>query len=165
MPDLAYELHDLVLTLDRAAEQRLRPLRLSYRRLLALIVVDEHPDLTSRDLAGALGVTPPAAGALVRDLLDRGLLADVAAPGSGNRRALRRTDAGAQLAGAATDRLGGALDDAVRGLGLDPDELAETIRAVHAAVRDPAVDRPEPATGAATALVPEAATAGRQELS
>ena len=37
--DLAFELHDLVLTLDRTAERLLTPHGLSYNRYVALVVI------------------------------------------------------------------------------------------------------------------------------
>lgn len=135
--DFAYELHDLVLTLDRHAEALLRPEGLSYRRYVALVIVGEHPGLTGRDLAGGLGITEAAVSGLVRRLLADGLIHDLAPAGSGHVRRLAITDTGADLRDRGSTVLGSTLDDAVRRLGFEPAELAATIRTIHDAVRTP----------------------------
>ena len=135
--DLAYELHDLVLTLDRWAERRLRSVGLNYNRYVALVVVCEHPGVSGRQLAGPLRVSEAAASGIVRSLLDAGLVEDTAQKGDGNVRRLRATPAGVGLRATCSDLLGSALDTAARGIGVDPESLALSIRALHDQVRSP----------------------------
>lgn len=133
--DLAYELHDLVRTLDREAERMLRPEGLSYRRYVALIVVAEHPGVTGRRLAGALGVTEAAASGIVRTLIEGGLVGNMAVPGSGNVRHLRITAEGEALLERCAALLGDSLDENARAANVDPAQLARTIRTLHDEVR------------------------------
>ncbi|MDO5052764.1 MAG: MarR family transcriptional regulator [Pseudoclavibacter sp.] len=133
--DLAYELHDLVLTLDRWAEASLRPHGLSYNRYLALVIIAEHPGLTGRRLAEPLRVSEAAVSGIVRSLLAAGLVEDASSPGSGYVRRLRVSPAGSELLARCSGLLGSALDDSARAVGLDPRELAKTIRALHDHVR------------------------------
>lgn len=133
--DLAYELHDLVRTLDLAAERILRPDGLSYRRYVALVIIGEHPGVSGRDLAGALGVSDAAVSAIVRRLLGDGLVRDLTVAGAGNIRRLALTDGGAELRDRCSALLGSSFDENVRRVGIDPHELAATIRAIHDEVR------------------------------
>ncbi|WP_432542436.1 MarR family winged helix-turn-helix transcriptional regulator [Kineococcus sp. SYSU DK002] len=136
--DLAHELHDLVRTLDRHAERVLRPEGLSYHRYVALVITSEHPGITGRQLAGALGVSEPSTSALVRQLMSAGLLRDTAPAGAGNVRRLEVTDLGRSTRQRCTDLLGGALERSARRIGLDAAGLATTVRALHDEVRRPA---------------------------
>lgn len=142
--DLAHELHDLVRTLDRHAERALRPEGLSYHRYVALIITSEHPRITGRQLAGALGISEPSASALVRQLMSAGLLRDVAPLGAGHVRQLELTEVGEATEQRCTDLLGGALEHSARRIGLDATELAITVRALHEEVRRPATDDSAP---------------------
>lgn len=135
--DLAFELHDLVRTLDAHAEAMLRTSGLSLRRYVALVIVSEHPGLTGRQLAAGLGISEAATSAIVRRLLDDGVVHDVARPGAGNVRMLALTDAGEASVERAGALLGDALDHAVRGLGLNPAVVAATIRSIHDEVSAP----------------------------
>lgn len=129
--DLAYELHDLVRTLDRQAERMLRPLNLTYNRYLALEIVGEHPGVSGAQLARALGITEASCSALVRRLIADVHATDLAEKGSGNVRRLQLTEDGELLRAKASHALGGAFDDVVRSLGFDPLRLAQTIRSIH----------------------------------
>lgn len=140
--DLAYELHDLVRTLDKWAEQKLRPEGLSYNKYVALVIVSEHPGLTGRDLARALGVTEAAGSGIVRALLAAGLIADGSRSGAGNVRRLSITEPGATVLARCSAMLGSSLDDNAVAIGLDPHRLAETIRALHDEVRTVRVATP-----------------------
>lgn len=142
--DLAHELHDLVRTLDRHAERALRPEGLSYHRYAALIITSEHPGITGRRLAGALGISEPSTSALVRQLMSAGLLRDVAPVGAGNVRRLELTDHGESAKQRCTDLLGGALEQSARRVGLDAADLATAVRALHDEVRRPARADPGP---------------------
>lgn len=133
--NLAHELHDLVLTLDRWAERMLRPQGLTYNRYVALVVVAEHPGVAGRHLAGALRVSEAAASGIVRSLLEAGLVENVAPAGSGHRRQLWITPDGGALLERCAALLGSSLDDNARAIGLDPQELARTIRALHDELR------------------------------
>lgn len=133
--DLAYELHDLVRTLDKWAERKLRTAGLSYNKYVAMVIISEHPGLTSRDLAQGLGVTEAGGSGIVRTLLSAGLIADEAPPGAGNIRRLNITEFGAAILARCSAMLGSSLDDTATAIGLDPHELATTIRALHDEVR------------------------------
>ena len=133
--DLAYELHDLVRTLDKWAERRLRFEGLSYNKYVAMVIISEHPGLTGRDLAQALGVTEAAGSGIVRSLLAAGLIVDGAPFGAGNIRRLDITEPGVALLARCSAMLGSSLDDTAAAIGLDPHELATTIRALHDEVR------------------------------
>lgn len=135
--DLAYELHDLVFTLDRDAETLLKPYGLTYRRYVALVIIGEHPGLTGRDLAGGLSVTEAATSGIVKKLLTQGLIRNLADVGSGHVRRLDVTDTGRDLQETCARLLGSSFDDNVRRLGIDPADLAATVRAIHDEVRKP----------------------------
>ncbi|WP_417216209.1 MarR family winged helix-turn-helix transcriptional regulator [Arthrobacter sp.] len=134
--DLAYELHDLVRTLDRHADAMLRPHGLTYNRFVTLVIAAEHPGLTGRQLARAVGISEPAMSAIVRHLLGAGLVDDGAGDGAGNVRRIRVTLAGAQRLGEARGTLGDSLTETARRLDIDTGELAATIHRLHQALRD-----------------------------
>lgn len=129
--DLAYELHDLVRTLDKWAEKILRPEGLSYNQYVALVIVSEHPGVTGRQLAEPLGVTEAASSGIVRALNEAGFIADTSPSGSGNRKEWGVTAEGQAKVEHCGLLLGNTLDDNARTIGLDPAELAATIRALH----------------------------------
>lgn len=133
--NLSYELHDLVRTLDRWADRALRTEDLNYNRYVALVVITEHPGIAGRQLAGALGVSEPAVSGIVRKLIDAGLVTNSAEAGSGNVRRLTATSAGTDKYVRCGELLGDALDRSAERIGLDPAELAHTIRNLHDAVR------------------------------
>ncbi len=135
MRDLAYELNDLVLTLNKSAERRLAPLGLTFRRFLALTIIGEHPGLTGRDLSGAIGITEAAGSGLVRSLMADHLVIDVAATGSGNRRRLQLSDDGEDLLHRSGEALGESFDAFVAGLDIDPGALAETVHTITTALK------------------------------
>lgn len=148
--DLAHELHDLVLTLDRRAEKMLAPHGLSYNRYVALVIVSEHPGITGRHLADALRVSEAAASGIVRSLIKADLVDDVAPTGSGHVRHLRITPAGSALLTRCSQMLGSSLDDNARTIGIDPQSLARTVRALHDEVRTTRRPRPSPSTTSAS---------------
>ena len=133
--DLAYELHDLVRTLDREAERILRPEGLNYRRYLALIILAEHPGITGRQLAAAIRVTEAAASGIVRTLHKGQLIEDAAGPGTGNVRHLKISAEGAVTLDRCSALLGSSLDENARAIQIDPEQLARTIRALHDELR------------------------------
>ena len=133
--DLAHELHDLVRTLDRWAEQMLRPEGLTYNQYVALVILGQHPGITGRTLSKSLGVTEAAGSGIVKALLTDGLITNGATPGSGNRMELRLTSAGEDKSGHCARLLGHSLDDNARAIGIDPNSLASTIRDLHDEVR------------------------------
>ncbi|WP_341729789.1 MarR family transcriptional regulator [Brooklawnia sp.] len=133
--DLAYELHDLVRTLDREAERILRPEGLNYHRYLALIILAEHPGITGRQLAAAIRVTEAAASGIVRTLLKGQLIEDAAGPGTGNVRHLKISAEGAETLDRCSALLGSSLDENARAIQIDPEQLARTIRALHDELR------------------------------
>lgn len=126
--DLAYELHDLVLTMDKHAAILLRPLRLTLRQHTALVILAEHPGIQGRELAAALSITPAGATGLVKNLTAAGLVHDAAPAGHGNRQALRLSGRGEIVLAKSTEALSAPFDDIVRAAGHDPDGLA---RALH----------------------------------
>lgn len=133
--DLAFELHDLVLTLDRTAEKILTPQGLSYNRYVALVIIAEHPGVTGRLLSNALRVSEAAASGIVRSLLTADLIDDVAPGGAGHVRHLQITPAGSALVEQCSQLLGSSLDARAREIGIDPQSLARTIRALHDELR------------------------------
>ncbi len=135
--NLAYELHDLVRTLDRQADDLLRTRDLGYLRYVALIIIDEHPGISGRQLAQAVGVSDAASSGIVRKLEAAGLVHDVSEPGSGRIRRWTVTPAGAELRIECDDLLGDGLGEAARGIGVDPAQLTRTIRSLHDALRTP----------------------------
>jgi DNA-binding MarR family transcriptional regulator len=96
--DLTLELHRLTHALDRAADQILRStLGLSYRRFLALLLVNELSEPTQRALAGALGITEPSTSRMAAVLAEAGYLRASTARRGGNRRRLELTPAGKEI--------------------------------------------------------------------
>lgn len=128
MASLAHELHLLVRALDRSAEVRLAPFGLTYPRYLALVVIGDHEGLTQRELAEALGLSEPTASRTATALAEDGWLEIIRTPGGGNRRDLRLTVDGRDLLTRSSASLGADFDDVVRGIGRDPDALAEDVR-------------------------------------
>ncbi|MFW0789681.1 MarR family winged helix-turn-helix transcriptional regulator [Gordonia sp. CPCC 205333] len=129
--DLAYELHDLVLTLDRQADAMLAAHGLNYNRYVALVVVSEHPGLTGRQLATALRISEPSTSAIIKRLITEGLIVDVSPAGSGHVRRLQTTAAGLSVQQAANTSLGNSLDQSAVAAGIDPNDLARTIHTLH----------------------------------
>lgn len=138
MASLAHELNELVMVLNASTEQRLAPFDLTYRRFVALVIIGEHPGLTGRRLAEALGVSEAAVSGLLRSLFDRGLVTDDAPAGSGHRRSLRLTPAGTRLWRRSAAALGDAFDRFVSSLGIDADGLTDTIRTIRVALAEDA---------------------------
>lgn len=134
MSSLAYDLHVLVRSLDRSAEVRLAPFGLSYARYLALVIIGDHDGLTQRELATALGQSEPTASRTATALADAGWLEAVRTPGTGNRRTLTLTASGRDLLDRASASLGSDFDDVVRGIGQDPDLIAEHVRRLTAII-------------------------------
>ncbi|MGV9791734.1 MarR family winged helix-turn-helix transcriptional regulator [Gordonia sp. NPDC003422] len=141
--DLAYELFDLVRTLDRAADRVLSTQGLSWNRYLALVVLSEHEGLTVRMLAGAIGISEPSTSNLVRKLVDAGFIDNSAPAGAGNVRHLTVTPTGIVKKNVCSKLLGDSLDDNAIRIGIDPGELAGTIRRLHDEVRAPAASAAE----------------------
>lgn len=133
--DLAYELHDLVRTLDRQADEKLRAENLGYNRYVALIIVDEHPGISGRELARALSVSDAAVSGIVRKLSDAGLIDELDRPGTGRVRRWQATDAGAAKRARCEQLLGDSLGTTAASVGIDTAALTSTIRALHDAVR------------------------------
>jgi DNA-binding MarR family transcriptional regulator len=96
--DLTFDLHRLTARLDRAADRILTDaLGVSYRRFLALLLVQQLDSPTQRALAEALDVTEPSASRMTAALVAAGLLEAGAAAGGGNRRSLALTPAGTEV--------------------------------------------------------------------
>lgn len=129
--DLAYELHDLVRTLDKWAHRELSKGGLSYNRYVALVILSEHPGITGRMLSEAIGVSEAAGSGIVRQLLKAGLINNIAVEGDGNIRKLRLTPKGKKTLARTSSYLGSSLDRNAVAIGIDPQELAQTIRAIH----------------------------------
>lgn len=109
---LAYELHVFVALLDRAADRFLRAeFDLSYRRFLALLMLDDLGPATQRALADRLGTTEPSVSRMTGVLAQDGLLRVRADPVGGNRRELTLTPRGRRLMSAGSalleERFGG----------------------------------------------------------
>ena len=133
--DLAYELHDLVHTLDRQADKILADFGLNYNRYVALVIISEHPGLTGRQLAAGLRISEPSTSAIIKHLLGHDLVSDISPAGSGHVRQLATTPAGLAVKEAATTSLGNSLDNSAAAAGIDPHHLAHTIRTLHTHLR------------------------------
>lgn len=122
--NLSFNLHVLTARLDRAADRLLRAEHdVSYRRFLALTLVNELDDPTQRALADALGVTEPSVSRMTAVLAADGLL-DVESAG-GRRKRLRLTDAGARLVASVQRDLEDRFADLVAKSGVPYREYAE----------------------------------------
>lgn len=130
MGDLATEIHELALALGKRAESKLRPFGLTYRKYVALFIIAEHPGLTSKDLASALGVTESAVSQMLRSLLKQTWVIDTRKYGDSNRKILSITDSGKKVLREAARSLGNSLDDHVTGLGIDVAELTKTLQTI-----------------------------------
>lgn len=161
--DLAYELHDLVNTLDRWAARILRTQDLSYNQYVALVIVGENEGINSRSLARGLGISEPSTSALVRKLLAAGLLTDIAPDRAGNVRRLALTPVGDETRQRCTELLGNSLDRNAERVGIDPAALARTIRTLHDEVNTVRDSASGSGAGddAAAPVVADAVAAGR----
>jgi len=93
--DLSFDLHRLTARLDRAADRILQAeLQLTYRRFLALLVLDQLERPTQRELADALDITEPSVSRMVAVLASSGLLAVEPDPAGGHRNLLRLSTQG-----------------------------------------------------------------------
>lgn len=128
MSSLAYDLHVLVRTLDRSAEVRLAPFGIGYARYLALLLTARADGPTQRELAASMGQSEANISRTATALAEAGWLEIRRTPGTGNRRTLHLTAEGSDLLERATEALGSAFDEVVRGIGCDPDALAEDVR-------------------------------------
>jgi DNA-binding MarR family transcriptional regulator len=104
--NLSFDLHRLTARMDRAADRILSDaMGLSYRRFLALLLVQELGSPTQRALADALDVTEPSVSRMTAVLVEVGYL-DAGVPlGGGNRRQLTLTPAGRHAVTSARDLL------------------------------------------------------------
>lgn len=130
MNDLATEIHELALVLGKRAEAKLRPFGLTYRKYVALFIITEHPGLTSKDLATALGVTESAVSQMLKSLLDQDWVVDTRRQGDSNKKILSITHSGNKVLRKAGRNLGNSLDDHVEGLGIDVAELTTTLQTI-----------------------------------
>ncbi len=94
----AYRLHTLVSALDAAADRMLgESFDISYGRFLTLVTIQALGAPTQVELAGARGVSAPAASRMVQSLVEAGLVTATRTDGAGNRRVVQLTDAGSTL--------------------------------------------------------------------
>ncbi len=127
--ELTFDLHRLTARLDRAADQILQAhLNLSYRRFLALVVLDQLDDPTQRELAHALEVTEPSVSRMVGVLASAGLLEVGPAPAGGHRRRVRLTALGTSTLQSARDLLEGSFAALVTSSGVSYDRYASDTR-------------------------------------
>jgi DNA-binding MarR family transcriptional regulator len=98
-------LHAVVLLLDRAADEILPVLGLTYSRFLTLLTIERLGGATQRSIADALGVSEPSASRSIRGLQDSGMVAASATPGTGNRRSVSLTDKGQRVVDEAAEHL------------------------------------------------------------
>jgi len=103
--DPAYALHAVVFLLDRAADDILPALGLTYSRFLTLLTIERLGGATQKAVADALGVTEPSASRTIRRLQDDGLVAASTTPGGGNRRSVSLTDKGERVVDEAAAQL------------------------------------------------------------
>lgn len=103
---LAHDLHVLITRLDRAADRILREgFDVSYRRFLALAMLEEFGPGDQRALAERLGTTEPSVSRMTGVLAREGLILVDPDPAGGNRRRLELTPQGRQLVQACQQRL------------------------------------------------------------
>lgn len=141
--DLGRSLHVLNARLDRAADRIVQQhLGISYRRLLALVLVAEFGASTQRELAAALGVTEQSTSRMTGVLVEAGWLRAESEPGNGNRRRLTLTAAGRQLVDAGRELLETRLAALARSSGVPYDEYVAQTDQLLAALDDH--DQPEP---------------------
>jgi len=114
----AYALHAVVFLLDRAADDILPALDLTYSRFLTLLTIERLGGATQKAVADALGVTEPSASRAIRRLQDDGLVAASATPGAGNRRTVSLTDKGERIVDEAAAQLERSFADLVKEAGL-----------------------------------------------
>lgn len=123
---LAYELHVLVALLDRSADRFLREeFGLSYRRFLALLMLDDLGPATQRALADRLGTTEPSVSRMTGVLAEDGLLRVRADPAGGNRRQLTLTPRGRRLMSAGSTLLEKRFSDLVKASGVSYGDYAQ----------------------------------------
>jgi len=126
---LAFDLHVLTERMDRSADRMLTAERgLSYRRFLALLLLDGLGTATQRQLADALGVTEPSVSRMVGVLGDAGLLDVRPDPGGGNRRQLALTPEGERTVETCLRLLEGRFAAVLERSGIDYEEYAEQTR-------------------------------------
>lgn len=123
--DPAYALHAVVFLLDRAADDILPALDLTYSRFLALLTIERLGGATQRAVADALGVTEPSASRTIRRLQEDGLVDSSAMPGVGNRRTVSLTDKGDRVVDEAAARLERSFADLLKEAGLRPAQVVD----------------------------------------
>jgi DNA-binding MarR family transcriptional regulator len=138
MPDgLNFDLHALVIRLDRAADAILRrELGVSYRRFMPLFAIRDLGASTQRALAERLDVSEPAVSRMTAVLHDAGLLVAEADPSGGNRRSLRLTPAGDELVDAAQALLSERFTDLVARSGIPAAAYSRHTKALLRALDD-----------------------------
>jgi DNA-binding MarR family transcriptional regulator len=139
---LAFELHALVARLDRSADRLLRAeMGLSYRRFLALFMVDQLGATTQRALAQRLDVSEPSVSRMTTLLARAGLLDVAPASDGGNRRRLALTSTGKQLVDECRDLLAERLADVVARSGIPADDYLVHTRRLSALLNDGGPDQ------------------------
>ena len=123
--DPAYALHAVVSLLDRAADDILPALDLTYSRFLALLTIERLEGATQKAVADALGVTEPSASRAIRRLQEDGLVASTAMPGVGNRRTVSLTDKGERVVDEAAAHLERSFADLLKVAGLRPAQVLD----------------------------------------
>lgn len=135
--DLAFDLHQLVLGLDRSADRILAAEEgITYRRFLALLVLAEVGPTTQRVLADALGVSEPSVSRMAGVLADAGMLDVVPDPGGGNRRRLSLTPSGKEVVERCRSLLEGRLAEVVERSGVPYEGYVAQTRALTAALAE-----------------------------
>lgn len=134
--DLSFDLHALTARLDRSADRILRAeYNLSYRRFLALLLVDELDSPTQRTLAERLGVTEPSVSRMTTVLTESRLIQAEADPAGGNRRRLTMTPEGKQLVEQCRDLLERRFAELVDRSGISYPEFAHQTRQLLATLK------------------------------
>lgn len=123
---LAYDVHVFVTLLDRSADRFLREeFGLSYRRFLALLMLDDLGPATQRALADRLGTTEPSVSRMTGVLADDGLLRVRSDPAGGNRRQLTLTARGRRLMSACSALLEERFSDLVKASEVSYEDYAQ----------------------------------------
>jgi len=116
-------LHVVVALLDASADEILPALGLTYSRYLTLLTIERLGETTQRAIADAMGLTEPAVSRTVRALQADGHVATDARSGTGNRRAVRLTDAGQLLVDSAAGQLEAGFRTLLDAAGLRPSDV------------------------------------------
>lgn len=89
-----YLLHDVVIRLDRVAQELLKPIGLTYGDFLVLLQIAEQPGARHHEIATRMGLSKTSVSLRVRDLITRGWIVQQQNPENRREQLLETTPAG-----------------------------------------------------------------------